>query len=63
MKQLFCLGFVPQHVQPCNMPLQYLLDISDAILCLGGSTETACFKEQGAVTMFRQLTWTAIRHT
>ena len=43
MKQLYCLcnSTNPQ----CNMPLQYLL--SDALLCLGGSTEL--FNRIGAV--------------
>lgn len=38
MKQLYCLSTILFCTNPqCNMPLQYLL--SDAILCLGGSTE------------------------
>ena len=49
MKQLYCLSTILYCTNPqCNMPFQYLL--SDALLCLGGSTELfKIFNRIGAV--------------
>ena len=49
IKQLYCLSTIFFCTNPqCNMPLHYLL--SDAILCLGGSTELVkIFNRIGAV--------------